>query len=217
MKSINLEKTANQYSLKLLGEGKFTNILVDDLNEALDQIEQDTGDLTLVVTGDGKNFSQGYDIDYLASCGDKMNDFIEESLRVFSRLLSLGVPSVAAVNGHAFGSGAMLALCCDFRCMREDRGYFCLPEIDLGMNLHPYMSALLKSKLSMRVVRESILSGKRYAGPEALTKEIVDSIASENSLLDESSKLLLPYTSKNQATYSSLKKTLNNDILSLLK
>ena len=69
----------------------------------------------------------------------------------------------------------------------------------------------------MRVVRESMLSGKRYAGPEALEKEIVDSIASENSLLDESRNLLLPYISKNQATYSSLKKTLNHDILSQLK
>jgi len=44
---------------------------------------------------------------------------------LFARLLTFGVPVVAALNGHAFGAGAMLALACDERTMRADRGWLC--------------------------------------------------------------------------------------------
>lgn len=42
---------------------------------------------------------------------------------------------MAAVNGHGFAGGCMFAFACDYRVMREDRGFLCLPEVDLGFDL----------------------------------------------------------------------------------
>ena len=91
----------------------------------------------------GKHYSDGFDIDFLAALeGPDLVTFIGRTLGGAGRLLTFPVPTVAAINGHAFGVGAMLALAHDRRAMREDRGWFCLPEIDLGMQFSPFMLAL---------------------------------------------------------------------------
>ena len=81
---------------------------------------------------------------------------------------------VAALNGHAFAGGAMLALACDFRVMRTDRGFFCIPEIDLGLPLAPGMASLIQARLPKLAAHEAIVTGKRYGGAEALERGIVD-------------------------------------------
>lgn len=48
-------------------------------------------------------------------------------------MLTLPMPTVAAVTGHAFGGGALLAMAHDWRVMRGDRGYFCFPEVDIRL------------------------------------------------------------------------------------
>jgi enoyl-CoA hydratase/carnithine racemase len=60
------------------------------------------------------------------------------------RLLCFPVPTIAAINGHAFAGGFMLAFAHDYRIMRTDRGFLCLPEIDLGMGLLPGMNAIIR-------------------------------------------------------------------------
>jgi enoyl-CoA hydratase/carnithine racemase len=98
----------------------------------------------------------------------------------------LAFPSftVAAVNGHAFAAGGMLALACDQRVMRADRGFFCLPEVDLGIPFSEGMSALIQAKLPVRTAQEAMLTGRRYGGGEAERAEIVDEAAPEEQVLD---------------------------------
>ena len=60
---------------------------------------------------------------------------------LLARLLEIGVPTVAAIQGHAFAAGAMLALAHDERVMRADRGWSCLPEVDINIPFTPGMSA----------------------------------------------------------------------------
>ena len=54
---------------------------------------------------------------------------------------------VAAVNGHAFAAGAFLAMACDFRLMRADRGWICISEIDVGVPIGAPMMGILRAKL----------------------------------------------------------------------
>src|SRR4029077_14416293 len=84
--------------------------------------------------------------------------------RLLGRLVTFPVPTVAAVNGHAFGAGAVLAVAHDFLVMREDRGYWCLPEADLGLPLTPALFAVVAAKLPARGGQEAILTGRRYGG-----------------------------------------------------
>ena len=215
MRTIELIKEGQNYTLTLLQEGKFTDVFVNEVNEALNQIESDSSAKLLLITGVGKNFSQGFDIPFVLSCGDKAEEFIDDSLRMLSRFLKLGIPTVAAINGHAFGIGAVLALACDFRCMRIDRGYFCLPEVNLNMGLPPLMNGLIKVKLSPSVARECLLSGKRFSGEEAFSKGIVDKAVDEESLLTESINLLADYLGKDRVTYANLKLGLNEELIEL--
>ena len=78
------------------------------------------------------------------------------------------MPTIAALQGHTFAAGALLALANDVRIMREDRGFFCLPEVDISIPFAPGMSALIQSKLSPDTAQEAMLTGRRYGGVDAL-------------------------------------------------
>jgi Delta3-Delta2-enoyl-CoA isomerase len=67
---------------------------------------------------------------------------------LLARVLVAPVPTVAAVNGHAFGAGSMLGIAHDVRVMRVDRGYYCFPEVDIHIPFMPGMAALIQAKLT---------------------------------------------------------------------
>ena len=85
-------------------------------------------------------------------------------------------PVISAIDGICAGAGAMIALACDFRVMREDRGFWCLPEVDLGLPLTPAMFAVVEAHVPRQALHDSCLSGRRYSGPEALAAGIVDEV-----------------------------------------
>ena len=77
----------------------------------------------------------------------------------------------------------MLAVAFDERIMREDRGYFCFPEVDIRIPFTPGMDALIKARLKPQVAYESMVTGKRYGGAEAVAAEIVQAGRAEDQVL----------------------------------
>ena len=73
--------------------------------------------------------------------------FVERVHALLARVLESGVPTVGALQGHVFAAGAMLALAHDERVMRGDRGFFCLPEVDIRIPFTPGMSAPIAARL----------------------------------------------------------------------
>ena len=106
--------------------------------------------------------------------GFALQAFIDRSVVLLARFLTAPVPTVAALNGHAFGWGAMFALAHDQRVQRADRGWLCLPEVDLGLQFHPLQLSLIQAKLSPAAVAESILAGRRWDAEAALAAGVVD-------------------------------------------
>ena len=131
--------------------------------------------------------------------------FVHDCMVQVGRLLTLPVPVVSAINGHAFGLGAMIVLASDYAVMREDRGYFCLPEIDLGMVLIPPMSALVNGKLQGHNLRDVLLAGQRIGGVEAAQRGIVDQSCSIDALIDSAMQQATPLLGKNRRALSGLK------------
>jgi len=216
MNSIYLNIENRTATLTLLGDGKFNAALLADFNSAMDQVEQHPDKPVLIITGEAKSFSQGYDLDFLGSLGNNYSDFTDQTMQLLARLLQYPVPTMAVINGHAFGLGAMLAVACDFRCMREDRGYFCLPEIDLQMSLLPGMNALLKHKLPEPAYREALLTGKRYGGAEAAARGLVDFSADNAELTPKAQQTIAALADKDHASYSLLKTGLYAEIIEVI-
>ena len=119
--------------------------------------------------------------------------------RLFARILALPLFTVAAINGHAFAAGAMLTLAHDVRIMRQDRGYFCLPEIDLatGRSLTPGMVSLIAARLSPQTFHQAIAMGKRYGGHEAATAGIVQRALPEGELIEQNAVVAVEHILRN--------------------
>jgi len=199
------------------GENRFNPGFISELVRALDEVEQSEEPTALVLTGDGKFFSNGLDLAWMSGEGrDRAGEVVTGMLSIFARLLSSPVPSVAALNGHAFAGGAMLALACDFRVMRTDRGFFCIPEIDLGLPLHPGMASLIQARLPKLTAHEAIVTGRRYGGAEALAKGIVDHAAPSVDLVAKAMSIASPLAGKNRAVMQTHKRLLYAETLRLL-
>lgn len=168
------------------GENRFNRDSVDGLNVAYDEVLARAGDgpLAVVLTGEGKIFSNGLDLDWLAGVGGADETFLSDVHGLFGRMLTFPAVVVAALNGHAFAGGAMLAAAHDFTVMRDDRGYWCLPELDLGLPLTPAMHAVITTKLPKAAAHEAIMTGKRFTAPEALAAGIVHRTAPEAEVVD---------------------------------
>ncbi|MEM9174765.1 MAG: enoyl-CoA hydratase/isomerase family protein [Myxococcota bacterium] len=182
--------------------------------EVLDAVEADCeGEAGLVLTGTGKFFCSGLDVEVVMGLeGDARARFGQAMMEIYGRLVTLPVPTVAAINGHAFAAGAFLALACDYRIMREDRGWFCVSEVDVGVPIGLPMMNLLKRKTSPQVARDAVLSGHRYTGDEAVAAGIADAVTTEAALQEDARAKALSLASKERSIFGTVKKQLYKDI-----
>jgi enoyl-CoA hydratase/carnithine racemase len=199
------------------GVNAFETTFVEELHAALDVVEASAVARALVTVGAAKHYSNGFDIEFLGSLqGADLAAFMDRTLGVLARLLTFPVPTVAALNGHAFGIGAMLALAHDRRVMRVDRGWFCLPEIDLGMQFHPFMLALITHRMAAPVVEEAILTGRRYDGTAAVEAGIAHRTADLDDLVACAIDVAEPLTGKSPDIAVALKRAVHAPVLSHL-
>jgi enoyl-CoA hydratase/carnithine racemase len=202
---IELERDGDVFVLRMdAGENRFVPALIDAWNRALDEVEKTPGAKALVTLGSGKFYSNGLDLDHLSSCGDAAG-YVSSVLAIMRRVLVFPTYTVAAVNGHAFGAGAQLALAHDARVMRSERGYFCMPEIDMKAFLHPGMTAIIQARLPHQSAHELIVTGKRYGAEDALARRIVDRVTSEAMLRTSAVAMAAEWAPKADPAMSRLK------------
>lgn len=215
---ISLSRTGAVFVLAMQGgENRFNRAFLDALAGALDEVEASTGPAALVTVGGDRFYSNGLDLDWLLSPGGEGPGFIGDFLAFLGRMLALPLPTVAALNGHAFAGGAMFALTHDFRVMRGDRGFFCLPEVDLGMPLAPGMNALITGKLDSRTASDLVLTGRRLGGSEALQRRVVDEIAAADEVLPRAVARAEALAAKDRGAYGRLKRDLFAEAIALLE
>jgi enoyl-CoA hydratase/carnithine racemase len=213
---IQLEQNGNVWVLTMRdGENRFNLESVAALHAALDRVEASDAPAALVTTGEGKFYSNGLDLDWLLSAGPEAAGFIDDVHRLLGRVLGFAGATVAAVNGHAFAGGAMLACAHDFVVMREDRGYWCLPEVDLGLPLSPAMHAVVAAHVPEHTLREALLSGGRYGAAEAVAAGIVTEAAAEALVVERAVARASELASKNRDVIRTHKQLMYGDALRL--
>ncbi|MEE2855086.1 MAG: enoyl-CoA hydratase-related protein [Actinomycetota bacterium] len=200
---------ADKIAIVRLGEdeNRFSPAFLDDIDDALSQAVS-AGAQGLITTAAGKFYSNGLDLEWLGAHTDQGQWYIGRVHQLLARVLTLPVPTAAAVVGHAFGAGAMLAIAHDFRVMRADRGYFCFPEVDIRIPFNPGMAALIQSKLTPRAAIASMTTGRRFSGPEAEQFGIVDATCAEGAVTDTAIDMLRPLQGKDSGTLGAIKQTM---------
>jgi enoyl-CoA hydratase/carnithine racemase len=200
------------------GENRFNPGLLEAFLRVLDTIEQETEARTLVVRAtDEKIFCNGIDLNWIApllKSGEKepIKAFLFKLNDLFKRILLYPMPTIAAITGHAFAGGAILACAFDFRFMRTDRGFFCFPEVDLNIPFLPGMIALIKKAIPMYKFEEMQYTGKRLTGQECEAHHIVMKACHINDLMNEA--LAFAKTlDKQRMIIREMKKRLYKDII----
>ena len=186
--------------------------------EILDSVEADCGQgPALVLAGVDKFFCNGLNLEELMQLDEKaMAEFGARMAEIHRRLIVLPCPTVAAVNGHAFAGGAFLALSCDYRLMREDRGWISISEVDAGVPIPPAMMGILRAKLPANTARDALLTGKRYTADEAIAAGMADGKAAVDSLLAEAKGLAAMLATKEPGIFKTIKQTWFGDMAAAL-
>ena len=172
------------------GENRFNLNFLDAFLDVLDKIENETEAGALVVwSANEKIWSNGIDLDWLLpavqSEGPELaKKFFSTLMHFLRRLLTYPMITVAAINGHAFAGGALLACAFDLRFMRSDRGFFCLPEIDLKFPFLPGMNAIMNKAMPTKSL-EMQFTGARLNAQECEKHGIVMKACPLDNLMDE--------------------------------
>ncbi|MFE6164198.1 enoyl-CoA hydratase-related protein [Streptomyces sp. NPDC056486] len=199
------------------GENRFHPDWLVAVDTALDEVEKAEGPRALVTAATGKFFSNGLDLDWLFAHADQHQDYVTTVQGLLARMLSLPVVTVAALQGHTFAAGAMLSLAHDFRVMRADRGYWCLPEADINIPFTPGMSALIQARLTPQTAHEAMTTARRYGGHDALAAAVVDHAVDEDSVRRTAVEIARSQTGKAGPTLGTIKTRMYAPALSALR
>jgi enoyl-CoA hydratase/carnithine racemase len=194
----------------------------DAMIQALDEILEDKGIFAVVIaSSDEKNWSQGIDLQWLmerraAEDFQAIRKFLYRMNEVFKRLLLYPMPVIAAINGHAFGNGALLSCTCDFRFMRSDKGFFCFPEVDVSIPFLPGMIAFARKAIPEHMYQEMVYTGRRCTAAELETHHVIrKACRDQEDLMKEAMEFARTFEKK-RGIFGELKKRMYKSVVATL-
>lgn len=200
------------------GENRFNIEFLGEFLDVLDEVENSTDANALVLrTAHEKIFSNGIDLDWLLPIIEKKDmktarAFTDTMMKLFRRILVYPMTTIAAIGGHAFAGGAILCCHFDYRFMRTGRGYFCFPEVDLGIPFLPSMIAAMKTTIPMYKLEEMVYEGRRLTAEECEEHHIITRACPLEDLMDEAIAFAKGLNKRREIILE-LKKEMNRDVI----
>jgi len=225
MKLVQWEKLQNTGLITMVGgENRHNPEFLEAMLGALDEIEADKSIKAVVIeSSDPKFWSLGIDLNWMMGImgnpeqhGD-IRKFLYRLNDLFKRLLTYPMPVIAAMGGHAFGDGSIMACACDFRLMRTDRGFFCFPEVDINIPFLPGMMAIVRNAVPTPALQKMVLSGARIGGEELMSMGVVVETADSPEQLHEKALALAATFDKNRGVFGELKTRMHKHILAAIQ
>jgi len=198
------------------GENRVNLDSLARLHEVLDELERHLGPFAVVMTGAGKFFSNGLDLERFGANPSELGATLSELHRSVARLLLFPAYTVAALNGHVFAAGALLASGFDYRVMRRDRGYWCMNEADIGYALDEKLAAILFNALPRATAVDAMLTARRFAADEALHAGIVQEVADESQVVARAIEVAAAMAVKDRRTLAAHKRVAYGDVAAYL-
>jgi enoyl-CoA hydratase/carnithine racemase len=213
----NLKRDGDVWILNLGDdENRFHPDWMTAVADLLDDVVDAPVPRALVTTATGKFFSNGLDLDWLGQNPTRVKEYVAQVHDLFARFLAAPVPTVAAIQGHAFAAGAMLTLAHDWRVMRADRGFWCLPEANINIPFTPGMNALVQAKLTPATASDAMVGARRFGGEEALAAGIATAAASEKRVVADAVALAAAQAGKDGDTLGTIKTRMYEGALTTL-
>lgn len=162
-----------------------------DLLKLFDRIEADPAIRVLVLTGTGRSFSSGYDLNSVADRATSENEQPSAGSAfevVVNRLEDLGVPTICRLNGGVYGGSTDLALACDFR-IGVDTAEMFMPAARFGLHYYPSGIKRYVSRLGVDNAKMLFLTAQRITAPEMLRIGYLTAMVPAESLDEEVDKL----------------------------
>jgi enoyl-CoA hydratase/carnithine racemase len=205
------------------GENRHNPDFIKMFLQTMDDIEQDSNITSMVITSsDAKNWSLGIDLQWITAAYanqqfHEIKAFMNGLNSIFTRVLLYPIPVIAAINGHCFGNGSILACACDFRFMKSDRGFFCFPEVDINIPFLPGMFALIKKAFPYYKLEEATFSGARLGAVELEAHHVIVKACPDNESLNKESLAFAGTFQKKRPIFREMKRRFHKDILQVIE
>ncbi|GFP85798.1 hypothetical protein PHJA_000723500 [Phtheirospermum japonicum] len=222
-----LEKRGDFFILTLTGDTKrdqehrLSPPLIASIRTALAEARsQAVNGSVLITRSEGKFFSNGFDLRHAQAVGARAGSMVDLFRGVVADLLSLPMPTVAAVTGHAAAAGLLLAMSHDYIVMTSSRGVMYMSELDIGMTLPDYFTALVLGKVGAAADRRDlVLRAMKVGAKAAVRMGIVDSAQDSAEEVEEAAMRAADEMGKRRwsgEAYAGIRKGLYPEVCELL-
>jgi len=183
--------------------------VLEELEYAFDQINEDDEVSVVVLTGEGKAFVAGADISYMKDLdATQAKKFGEDGARVFRKIETLKKVVIAAVNGFALGGGCELSMACDIR-IASTKAKFGQPEVGLGIIPGFSGTQRLPRLVGMGKAKELIFTGGHIDAEEAYRIGLVNKVTEKENLMEETYKMADKIKSNSHVAVKYAKEAMN--------
>jgi enoyl-CoA hydratase/carnithine racemase len=200
-------------------ENRFNREFVDDLLNTLNEFEKDKSVSALVFTGaHPKYFCNGLDLNWMAKQSvEILNPFLDDWCKLLYTTFGFKKPIIAGINGHAFAGGMFFSMAMDWKVMREDKGWICAPEVDIGMTLPPSHSYILAHASTTSYAERVSITGERLIAKKALEFGFVDVICPFDKVVNLALEKAAELGKKNKNIYRDIKLGYRSRVLEKMK
>ena len=180
------------------------------LREVSERLAKDDEVRVILITSRFKVFGAGLDLRMASHMdAEKWHNYALALYHSFNSLENILKPVIAVINGAALAGGLLISLSCDFRFMGEEKGYFGLPEVNLGI---PYLAGVtrrLPALIGRAKAIELMFTGRNISAREALAFGLVNRVFPDEDLLEDSMQFARALASKGRYTIAAAKRCLN--------
>ncbi len=165
--------------------------MMREINQALESLQNDVQLKVVVIAAQGKAFSAGVDVS--DHTGEKVREMIHVFHKIFENLNRIDAPTIALVNGAAFGGGCEVASFCDL-VIASEKAKFGQPEIKVGV-FPPIAAIMFPRMMGLKKAMELILTGETIRANEAKEIGLVNAVLPAESFEEESEAIINKITS----------------------
>lgn len=180
-----------------------------DIRLALEDIKNDPNIKVLIITGEGRSFSSGADLNESKERSvEEYRDYLFEVKETTRQIINFDKPIIAAINGYAIGSGHYLSLACDIRIIAED-AKIGSPEAQVASSNVGGASILLQNLIGSGKARELLFTADLIDGKEAERIGLVNKAVPLNMLMEKAMEMAQKISENDSFSIKMMKKGLN--------